>query len=63
MLLEEPESYPIYPSEFTTLPPLLIARLLLLPSAPTRILPELLQTEFVPVTSTLLLEEVVVEPI
>ena len=54
---------PITPKVFTTLPPLLITRLLLLPERPTESSALLVQAEFVPVTNTLLLEEEVKLPI
>ena len=45
-----------------TLPPLVITRLLEEPEAPTKSCEELLHRELVPVTKTLLLEEVVALP-
>jgi hypothetical protein len=63
LLFEDPLSEPIKPLPFTTLPPLLMTRLLLLPSRPKMRLRVLVQVDPVPVTSTLLFEELVVRPI
>ena len=57
MLFEEPEPAPIKPLVFTTLAPLLITRLLLLPNVPTKSAPVLLQVDPFPVTVTMLLED------
>ena len=63
MLLDEIALEPIIPLELTTLAPLLITRLLLLPPLPTKRSPVFVQAELVPVTVTLLFEETESYPI
>jgi hypothetical protein len=60
LLLEELVNRPMEPSLELTLPPLLITRLLLLPLLPTKRSLLFVQAELVPVTSTLLFDELVV---
>ena len=62
LLLEEVVSKPMKPKVATTVPPLEMTRLLLLPPEPTATYTLLVQSEPAPVTSTLLLEEREEEP-
>ena len=57
LLFEEVELEPIKPTVFTTLPPSLITKLLLLPLLPTKRTLEFVHVDPVPVTVTMLLEE------
>jgi hypothetical protein len=62
LLFDEVAALPMVPALFLTVPPLVIVRRLSAPLFPTKRFPELVQSEFDPVTSTLLFEEVAALP-